>query len=199
MGRLLRCAPEHLRPLSERERRELSGPGDSPSFTDVVNRFQLDRGTHIDLRGQPGPPDDVRVNPGGRLFLRGQQSSTADASDGAPAAPFGGAPATSSDMAPPPVAPMTPVVSAEAPVPDVESLPGDQKDTKEPDSTAVAPAADDLVEAKGPAVVLGPGGSSEPAAAPPVEARGRRSRNPVTRAPPRDSGDVPVRASRIYG
>ena len=60
-GRLSRCAPEHLRLLSERESlsidRDKGDMGKARTFTDIVQDFQFSKGTHVDLRGQPDPPD----------------------------------------------------------------------------------------------------------------------------------------------
>ena len=61
-GRLLRCALEHLRHLSEREK-SLSidqDKGDrekARTFTDIVQDFRFSKGTHVDLRSQHDPPD----------------------------------------------------------------------------------------------------------------------------------------------
>ena len=58
----LRCAPGHLRHLSERESSALDqdkrGHGESPDFTDIAQDFQFSSGTYVDLRSQPDPPDE---------------------------------------------------------------------------------------------------------------------------------------------
>ena len=48
-GRLMRCAPEHLRHLSERESLSLDREK-ARTFTDVVQDFKFSKGTHVDLR-----------------------------------------------------------------------------------------------------------------------------------------------------
>ena len=52
-GRLMRCAPEHLRHLSERESLSLDrdkGVEERPrTFTDIVQDFTFSKGTHVDL------------------------------------------------------------------------------------------------------------------------------------------------------
>ena len=58
-GRLLRCALEHLRHLSERESLSIDrDKGDrekARTFTDVVQDFRFSKGTHVDLGSQHGP------------------------------------------------------------------------------------------------------------------------------------------------
>ena len=53
-GRLMRCAPEHLRHLSERESlsldREKGVEEPARTFTDIVQDFKFSKGTHVDLR-----------------------------------------------------------------------------------------------------------------------------------------------------
>ena len=60
-GRLLRCALEHLRHLSERESLALDpdkkATEKARTFTDIVNDFKFSSGTHADLRSQPDSPD----------------------------------------------------------------------------------------------------------------------------------------------
>ena len=65
-GRLLRCAPEHLRHLSERE--SLSNDGDKRRQGEswnvhghVVQDFRFSKGTHADLRSQHDPPARFRA------------------------------------------------------------------------------------------------------------------------------------------
>ena len=60
-GRLMRCAPEHLRHLSERESLSLDrdkGVEERPrTFTDIVQDFKFSKGTHVDLRSQSDRPE----------------------------------------------------------------------------------------------------------------------------------------------
>ena len=60
-GRLVRCAPEHLRHLSERESlsidRDKGDKDKARTFTDTVQDFRFSKGTHVDLRSQHDPPD----------------------------------------------------------------------------------------------------------------------------------------------
>ena len=61
-GRLLRCAPEHLRRLSERESLSIDRGKDdkekAQTFTDIVQDFRFSKGAHVDLRSQHDPPDE---------------------------------------------------------------------------------------------------------------------------------------------
>ena len=60
-GRLLRCAAEHLRHLSERESLSIDGDkGDrekARTLTDIFQDFRFSKGTHLDLRSQHDFPD----------------------------------------------------------------------------------------------------------------------------------------------
>ena len=60
-GRLLRCAPEHMRHLSERESLSIDRDEDDKekvrTFTDIVQDFRFSKGAHVDLRSQHDPPD----------------------------------------------------------------------------------------------------------------------------------------------
>ena len=61
MGRLLRLAPEHLTPLSQREDRHMTlqskQPNGTKRFTKVVQTTDFQKGTFLDLRQQQGPFD----------------------------------------------------------------------------------------------------------------------------------------------
>ena len=74
-GRLLRCAPEHLRHLSERESlsidRDKVDREKARTFTDIVQDFRLSKGTHDDLRSQHDPPDGSEPRHfSGKIFVR---------------------------------------------------------------------------------------------------------------------------------
>ena len=74
-GRLLRCAPEHLRHLSERESLSIDrDEGDidkARTFTDIVQDFRFSKGTHVDLRSQHDPPDGSEPRYfSGKIFVR---------------------------------------------------------------------------------------------------------------------------------
>ena len=60
-GRLVRCAPEHLRHLSERESlsldRNKGAEERARTFTDIVQDFKFSKGTHVDLRSHSDPPE----------------------------------------------------------------------------------------------------------------------------------------------
>ena len=86
-GRLLRCAPEHLRHLSERE--SLSNDGDrgdrekAGTFTDVVQDFRFSKGTHADLRSQHDPPAGSEPRHlSGKIFVRKPTSMLGTSSSG---------------------------------------------------------------------------------------------------------------------
>ena len=61
MGRLLRLAPEHLTPLSQREDRHMTlqskQPNGTEHLTDVVQTTDFQKGTFPDRRLQHGPFD----------------------------------------------------------------------------------------------------------------------------------------------
>ena len=74
-GRLMRCAPEHLRHLSERESlsldRDKGVQERARTFTDIVQEFKFSKGTHVDLRSQTDPPDGSEPrNLSGKKILR---------------------------------------------------------------------------------------------------------------------------------
>ena len=86
-GRLLRCAPEHFRHLSERE--SLSIDGDegerdkARTFTDIVQDFRFSKGTHIDLRSQHDPPDGSEPRHlSGKIFVRTPTETPGTSSSG---------------------------------------------------------------------------------------------------------------------
>ena len=62
MGKLVRVAPEHLRPFSESEDRHMTLQSKQPIttelFAEVVESTDFQKGTFLDLRQQPGPPDE---------------------------------------------------------------------------------------------------------------------------------------------
>ena len=74
-GRLLRCAPEHLRHLSERESlsidRDTGDKDKARTFTDIVQDFRFSKGAHVDLRSQHDPPDGTEPRHfSGKIFVR---------------------------------------------------------------------------------------------------------------------------------
>ena len=74
-GRLLRCAPENLRYLSERESlsidRDKGDKDKARTFTDIVQDFRFSKGTHADLRSQHDPPDGSEPRHlSGKIFVR---------------------------------------------------------------------------------------------------------------------------------
>ena len=74
-GRLLRCAPEHLRHLSERESLSIDrdkGDNDKArTFTDIVQDFRFSKSTHVDLRSQHDLPDGSEPRHlSGKIFVR---------------------------------------------------------------------------------------------------------------------------------
>ena len=74
-GRLLRCAPEHLRLLSERESLSIDrAKGDKDkarTFTDIVRDFRFSKGTHVDLRSQHDSLDGSEPRHlSGKIFVR---------------------------------------------------------------------------------------------------------------------------------
>ena len=74
-GRLLRCAPEHFRHLSERERlsidRDKGDKEKARTFTDIVQDFRFSKGTHVDLRSQQDPLDGSEPRHlSGKKFVR---------------------------------------------------------------------------------------------------------------------------------
>ena len=74
-GRLLRCAPEHLRHLSERESLSIDRDKDDKekarTFTDIVQDFRFSKGAHVDLRSQHDPPDGTEPRHlSGKIFVR---------------------------------------------------------------------------------------------------------------------------------
>ena len=74
-GRLLRCAPEHLRHLSERERlsidRDKGDKEKARTFTNIVQDFRFSKGTHVDLRSQQDPLDGSEPRHlSGKKFVR---------------------------------------------------------------------------------------------------------------------------------
>ena len=74
-GRLLRCAPEHLRHLSERESlsidRDKGDKDKARTFTDIVQDFRLSKGIHVDLRSQHHPPGGSEPRHlSGKIFVR---------------------------------------------------------------------------------------------------------------------------------
>ena len=73
-GRLLRCALEHLRHLSERESLSIDGDkGDKDkarTFTDIVQDFRFSKGANVDLRSQHDPPDGTEPRHlSGQIFV----------------------------------------------------------------------------------------------------------------------------------
>ena len=74
-GRLLRCAPEHLRHLSDRESLSIDRDTDDKekarTFTDIVQDFRFSKGAHVDLRSQHDPPDGTAPRHlSGKSFVR---------------------------------------------------------------------------------------------------------------------------------
>ena len=74
-GRFSRCAPEHLRHLSERESLSIDrDKGDKEiarTFTDIVQDFRFSKGAHVDLRSQHDPPDGIEPRHlSGKIFVR---------------------------------------------------------------------------------------------------------------------------------
>ena len=73
-GRLMRCAPGHLRHLSERESlsldREKGVEEKGRTCTDIVQDFKFSKGTHVDLRSQSDPPEGSEPRHlSGRIFF----------------------------------------------------------------------------------------------------------------------------------
>ena len=74
-GRLLRCAPEHLRHLSERESlwidRDKGDKDKTRTFTDIVQDFRFSKGAHVDFRSQHDPPGGTEPRHlSGKIFVR---------------------------------------------------------------------------------------------------------------------------------
>ena len=74
-GRLLQCAPEHLRYLSERESlsidRDKGDKDKARTFTGIVQDFRSSKGTHVDLRSQHDPPGGSEPRHlSGKIFVR---------------------------------------------------------------------------------------------------------------------------------
>ena len=87
-GRLMRCAPEHLRHLSERESlsldQEKGVEEKARTFTDIVQDFKFSKGTHVDLRSQSDPPEGSEPRHLiGRFFLRTPTEMSGTSSSGA--------------------------------------------------------------------------------------------------------------------
>ena len=73
-GRLLRCALEHLRHLSERESlsidRDRGDKKKARTFTDIQD-FRFSKGAHVDLRCQQDPLDGTEPRHlSGKIFVR---------------------------------------------------------------------------------------------------------------------------------
>ena len=78
--RLLRCAPEHLRHLSERESLSIDrDKGDrekARTFTDIVQDFRFSKGTDVDLRSQRDPPGGSEPRHlSGKMFVRANRDA----------------------------------------------------------------------------------------------------------------------------
>ena len=74
-GRLLRCAPEHLGHLSEREilsiDRDKGDKDKARTSTDIVQDFRFSKGAHVDLRSQHDAPDGSEPRHlSGKIFVR---------------------------------------------------------------------------------------------------------------------------------
>ena len=84
----MRCAPEHLRHLSERESlsldRDKGVEERARTFTDIVQDFRFSKGTHVDLRSQSDPPEGSEPRHlSGRIFLRTPTEVSGTSSSGA--------------------------------------------------------------------------------------------------------------------
>ena len=73
LGRLLRCAPEHLRHLSERESlsidRDRGNKDKARTFTDIVQDFRFSNGAQVDLRSQQDPLTGPSCDTSAERFL----------------------------------------------------------------------------------------------------------------------------------
>ena len=71
-GRLMRCAPEHLPHLSERESLSIDRTkGDKDEARTFTGIFRFSKGTHVDLRSQHDPPGGSEPRHlSGKIFVR---------------------------------------------------------------------------------------------------------------------------------
>ena len=87
-GRLMRCAPEYLPHLSERESlsydRDKGVEERARTLTDIVQDFKFSKGTHIDRRSQSDLPEGSEPRHlSGRIFLRTPTETSGTSSSGA--------------------------------------------------------------------------------------------------------------------
>ena len=86
-GRLLLCALEHLRHLSERGSlsidRDKGGKDRARTFTNIVQDFRFSKGAHVDLRSQCDPPDGTEPRHlSGKIFVRTPTETPGSSSSG---------------------------------------------------------------------------------------------------------------------